>query len=162
MGVCYIPLTQGKWAVVDSTEAAMVAEHKWFADGFHRGSVNEQWYAARQVHHAGRKRKQTLHSFLTGFSLVDHRDGNGLNCVRLNMRPATKAENSFNRRKRAGTSSQYKGVAQRCPGGVWRAKICKSGKIQNLGSFSSEIEAALAYDIAAKSLFGEFARLNFP
>lgn len=82
---------------------------------------------------------------------------------RCNLRLATHQENCFNIRKRDGTSSKYKGVYFDTQNArTWRARIARDGKRRHLGSFRSEVEAAKAYDAAAKELFGEFAWLNFP
>lgn len=82
-----------------------------------------------------------------------------------NCRWVTESQQMMNRRKDrqyAGkpTSSSYKGV--RMLHGKWEARICASGQRITIGHFSSEIEAAKAYDSHAVSIFGEFARLNFP
>ncbi len=41
------------------------------------------------------------------------------------------------------------------------ATICHQGKKKYLGLYDDEIEAAEAYDDAAKDLFGEYACVNF-
>jgi hypothetical protein len=103
-----------------------------------------------------------MHTMLTGWSLVDHKNGNGLDNTRTNMREATNQENARNQHKRAGTSSQYKGVCFIPVGGRWMASICLSGRSVHLGYHATEELAALAYDTAAREHFGEFARPNFP
>lgn len=67
----------------------------------------------------------------------------------------------MNREKQKGTSSKFKGVCWHKRDNGWRAYIRKDGKQLYLGLFTSEAEAACAYDVKAKELFGEFARLNF-
>jgi hypothetical protein len=92
---------------------------------------------------------------------IDHIDGNGDNNKLNNLRLATRSENQCNRKKgTAKTSSQYKGVY--CNKNRWTASIVSQGKTKHLGSFSTELEAAQAYDIACKELHGEFGRPNFP
>lgn len=90
---------------------------------------------------------------------VDHRDNDGLNNRRYNLRVASVHQNSMNTRPRKGTS-KFKGVCFQK--NKWRATIMHNYKSIGLGSFDSEFEAALAYDKKAKELFGEFARLNNP
>lgn len=94
-------------------------------------------------------------------AFVDHINGDGLDNRRINIRVCSQTENMRNRRKFADATSKFKGVSSY---GVrrFRAYIYVDKKQINLGTFPSEVEAALAYDRAAKQMFGEFARLNFP
>lgn len=92
--------------------------------------------------------------------IVDHIDGDGLNNCRSNLRVATAAGNARNRRK-SQRSPGYKGVMYDPKGKRhWRAYIRCDGKKRHLGSFATAQEAAMAYNRAAITLFGEFARLN--
>lgn len=96
---------------------------------------------------------------------VDHKDLDGLNNQKHNLRTATKAQNCRNRGKRdhqggVPTTSRFKGVGMRRDTGRWRAFIRVRGLLIILGHFEDEIEAAKAYDRAARHHFGEFARLN--
>jgi hypothetical protein len=106
-----------------------------------------------------------LHRFVMGVSdpaiEVDHENHNGLNCQRYNLRKCVRGENSGNRRKLLG-SSQYKGVSWDRTRGLWRASITIYGRTKHLGSFRAEIDAARAYDDAARAAFGEFSCSNFP
>ena len=92
---------------------------------------------------------------------VDHRDRNGLNNQKRNLRFCTQSQNMMNLKSSTGTS-KYKGVSWNIKYKRWQSHIRLNYKLKNLGSYNSEIEAALAYDHAARELFGEFARLNFP
>lgn len=87
---------------------------------------------------------------------IDHKDGNGLNNQRANLRFATPAGNSVNRSGWARTG--YKGVGDQC--GKFQAHIRHNDKKIHLGTFRTAEEAALAYNVKAVELFGEFARLN--
>lgn len=88
---------------------------------------------------------------------VDHRDGDGLNNQRGNLRVCTHAQNMANRR--AYGVSRYLGVSYTDrPSKPWTAS-CKG---RHIGSFDREIEAALAYDLVAEQVHGPFARFNCP
>ena len=89
---------------------------------------------------------------------IDHRDTNGLNNTRANLRTATASQNAANQRKTRGTS-RYKGVYKPRRGG-WVAQIGAGRRHFYLGSFATEEDAARAYDRAAVALFGEYARPN--
>ena len=89
---------------------------------------------------------------------VDHRDGNGLNNQRANLRVCTPSQNQMNKKRPPFGSSVYKGV--RLNQGKWEVRISKNNKRIYLGRFDTEIEAALTWNEAAKNHHGEFAYLN--
>jgi len=101
-----------------------------------------------------------MHQMLTGFPKTDHKDGNGLNNKRDNLRVCNSNQNQHNRRKHKTGSSKYKGV-RLTPTGKWQARIKFHSKEIYIGSFDFEIDAAKAYDSKAKELFGEFCNTNF-
>jgi hypothetical protein len=93
---------------------------------------------------------------------VDHKDGDGLNNQRANLRPATNSRNGANRLySKPNPSSPYRGVWWAKVNKKWRSAIKVDGKYIHLGLFTDEVEAALAYDDAARKFFGEFSRPNF-
>ena len=92
---------------------------------------------------------------------VDHVDGNGLNNHRNNLRICSRAQNQHNRQKtRRQTSSEYKGVSWNKKDARWRAAIVLNSKQIHIGSFSTEHDAAIAYNNTAIRLFGGFAKIN--
>jgi PAS domain-containing protein len=109
----------------------------------------------------GITRSIRLHTFLTRWTLVDHRNGNGLDNRRENIRPALPRENSANQRLSTANSSGFKGVTLYKRTGRWRAHIAAGGRHMHIGYFTTPEEAARAYDERASELFGEFANLNF-
>jgi HNH endonuclease len=155
-----IPLTQGKVALVDDADFEWLSQWKWQA--VLEGHV---WYAIRTDRSGDRERKVKMHRLIMGEPEgveIDHQDGDGLNNQRGNLRQATHSQNHQNRRKIRGCSSKYKGVSWHKLCKRWQAYIKLSGVRRHLGLFKSEKVAALAYDFAARDLFGEFAKLNFP
>ena len=89
---------------------------------------------------------------------IDHADGDRRNNRIENLRAATWAQNQRNTGKRRQGTSKYKGVFRAAQ--KWLAQICHESKTRHLGSFDTELEAALAYNAAALELSGEFAFLN--
>ena len=155
-----IPLSQGQYALIDEQDHALVKGYHWFAV-----YVRFKWYAATCVRSKadGKWRQLRMHTVIMGAHGIDHRDGNGLNNSRSNLRIATQAQNCKNRSKtRAASSSPYKGVSWHKRIGKWQAYIMVNYQRQHLGSFDNPIEAAKAYDAAARAANGEFAKVNFP
>jgi hypothetical protein len=92
---------------------------------------------------------------------VDHIDGNSCNNKKTNLRLVTPSQNSWNQNKRRSTSSsKFKGVCLYKKLNRYRAYITKHGKRIDLGYYDSEIDAAMAYNKAAREMFGEYAKLN--
>ena len=91
---------------------------------------------------------------------VDHKNGNGLDNRRINLRLATRRQNSQNSRKRGNTSSKFKGVSFHKQSGKWRSRIIINGTECFLGLFDSEESAAQMYRSVALEVFGEFANFK--
>lgn len=153
-----IPLTRGKVAKVDDADFEALSKYNWQAY-----LSNRVWYARRrgspgeplvQMH------KQILNP--ARGERVDHRDSDGLNNQRYNIRTCSHYQNSCNRRKqKRRASSRYKGVVWDKDSSRWLAGIRVLTKFIYLGRFKAEIAAARAYDAASKRYHGEFGRPNF-
>jgi hypothetical protein len=152
----------GRVALVDDEDYELVMRHRWYLREVSRGD-RRPWgpYALTTIHQAERVTTPLMHNLIMGRTRIDHRNGNGLDNQRHNLRPATNGQNMHNRRANIGHSSQYKGVHWAANCGKWVARITLDGNRRCLGYFVNEVDAALAYDAAARELFGEFARPNF-
>lgn len=156
-----IKLTRGKVALVDDADFDWLNQLKWYASEAKKNT----FYAMRVNCYGGERVSIFMHRLIVGLTdrkiLVDHKDGNGLNNQRQNLRSATPTQNCYNRRfYKAKKSSKYKGVYLDRPGGSWYSKIQINRVRKYLGMFKSEIDAAIAYNEAATKYHGEFARLN--
>lgn len=163
-----ITLTDGSIAVVDRADYRVVAGHTWTA--VKRGRCVHACTRVR-VSDAGRRggwKTVYMHRMIMGNPLgqtVDHRDHDGLNNRRKNLRLGSQRQNTFNQRanETGRKKSRFKGVTRsdwnKNP--KWVATIAPAGRRINLGSFDVEEDAARAYDRAAVQHFGEYATLNF-
>lgn len=156
-----IPLTRGALAIVDDADYESVSQFRWQVvdcDG-HLYARRTRQYAERTE---GISTSEYMHRFLTGWPLVDHVNGIGLDNRRANLRPASPSENCANRAKTLrGSSSPFKGVTRYRRTGRWRAYVTEGGRQFHIGYFDTAEEAARAYDAEASARFGEFALLNF-
>lgn len=157
-----VPLTQGKVAFIDPEDVQRVTSgYTWAA----LRRENDVWYAVANIRgsrSAGRRgpRQIYMHTLVSGLSKPDHRDRNGLNNTKINLRAAEDWQNSGNTGKRKGTSSRFKGVTYVARTGRWAAQMHHRGHKIHLGYFTEEEEAARGYDRAAAAHFGEFAATN--
>jgi hypothetical protein len=103
-----------------------------------------------------------MHRLIAGFPpfRLDHRNQNGLDNRKRNLRRATRSENAANKAKPKNNTSGYKGVSWHALSNKWRAYIKVNQKWKHLGLFSSAKAAAKAYDLAARRWFGKFAYTN--
>jgi len=160
--VAYVPLTRGLCAVIDAADVQLVSGNRWYADRVRKTGL---FYASRIRRISGVRRTIRMHNVIMGEceGLIDHRDGDGLNNRRSNLRRCERPGlNQANRRRPPTNTSGFKGVVRTRNGKPWAAQIHVSGKNIYLGRFDSAHAAATAYDAAALKHFGEFASLNFP
>lgn len=157
-----IPLTQGFSTVVDPTDYEWLNQWKWcYGSGGYALRVKLTKNSAGKVNREGILMHRLIIGTPKGWD-TDHINGDTLDNRRCNLRICLHQENSRNRRKQGkAATSRYKGVTWHKYKKRWVARIVLSpGKTKSLGDFSTEKEAALAYNIAAINYFGGFAALN--
>jgi len=153
-----IPLTKGYLALVDDEDYERVTLFKWCAHvkpgkNFHRV------YAVRSIRVDGKKTFIYMHRFvLRHDGPVDHKDNNGINNQKHNIRPTTVGQNATNRRQ--VSSRRFRGVRFIESGQTYRAEIKVDGVSHQIGNFKTEEDAATAYNFRAFELVGDFARFN--
>jgi hypothetical protein len=156
-----IKLTQGKVALVDDSDFEKIANYKWYASKY-----KKIWYAERTGRTpSGRRYTIRMHRQILGLQYrdgfqIDHRNRNGLDNQRINLRVCTQTENCYNKKHQESKSSTFQGVSWCNTRFQWRACITYKNKQKFLGYFDFEEDAAEVYNIAAEKCFGEFASLN--
>lgn len=149
-----IPLTQGKFALVDDEDFEYLNKFKWYA---HK-KRNGDFYVRRA------SPRVDMHRLVLGTPkgfVTDHIDCNGLNNQRNNLRVCNNAQNQYHQKiRKKNKTSVYKGVYWHKKSKKWLTKIKASGKFIYLGIFLSEKQAAFEYNKAAKKYHGEFAYFN--
>lgn len=159
-----IPLTQGKFAIVDDEDFEYLNQFNWCAN-----KIGNTYYAVRVLYlGGGRKNQKRKKIFMHRQILnaqdgeeVDHRNHCTLDNRKQNIRFCTHSQNNQNRNPYKNTSSKFKGVSWNKRDKKWEVQIMLNGKTIHLGLFFDEIEAANAYDDKARELFSEFAKTNF-
>jgi hypothetical protein len=156
------PKARGRVALVDDADYELAMSYRWqiYERARQNGNINGPYARTSLPRRNGHRSTLYLHTLLTGYTQTDHRDGNGLNCQRYNMREATDAQNAQNRGVRSDSTSGYKGICLDRPSGRWRASIGTPRR--HLGMFATPEEAAKAYDRAAREAWPDHCRLNFP
>lgn len=153
--IAYVPLTDGLFACIDSEDVPLVSHVSWSAIKTNRHSTTH--YAVGKPRGDGKH--VYLHRFLSDTTKdVDHRNINGLDCRRDNLRPATEGQNAANRDVQANSQSGYKGVSRcsKCKN-KWIASV-KFGSVRIRKRFDSLEEAVSARERYASELHGEFSR----
>ncbi len=150
----YIPLTQGRQAIVDDDDYEALKVVKWYVSS---------GYAVRSVASSGPRRQVVIrmHRLIACAPdgiWTDHINGNRLDNRKCNLRICTPAENNRNVGKRKHNTSGYKGVSMHIRNHCFTAQIRVHGTLFYLGSFSTAAKAHEAYKAAVKIYHGEFAR----
>jgi hypothetical protein len=156
-----IYLGQGQWTILNSRDYYRLKYFRWFVF-----ATSGKFYAHRCAIIKNRNTKRiSMHREIMNApkgKLVDHRNGDSLDNRRVNLRFATNRQNLQNKRKTTSkTTSLFRGIYRYRKYG-WVPLIKYRGKRIWLGIFDNEVDAAKAYDKAARKYFGQFARLNFP
>ncbi len=146
-----IQLTQNKFALVDDKDYVLVSQYNWYYNNGY----------AKTYHKGKRIRMHRLILNASKRQQVDHRDRNGLDNRRSNLRICTIQENNRNVGLRKDNTSGYKGVSLDKTTGHWKPLVYVNGEAKTFGQFKDKHHAALAYDLWATFFHGEFASTNF-
>lgn len=149
-----IRLSQGKYAIVDDRDYDELSQWKWkYSNG----------YAVRSVYQNGKQRTISMHRMVANTPSgkdTDHISGNTLDNRRENLRVCSHAENQRNRKMSKNNKSGYKGVVWAKHTMRWKTQIMVENKPKHIGYFNNIIDAAIAYNLAALCVYGQYARLN--
>jgi hypothetical protein len=157
-----ITLNDGQFTIVDPDVYYRLNDFDWCAKG-----SNGHTYVVRFVTTPKNGTKTIyLHREITNApfgKIVDHKNNDSLDNRIDNLRLATRSQNGCNSHiDKSKTSSRYRGVHFRKKSGKWAAAIRNKSEKVWLGSFQNELDAAHAYDLAARKYHKVFARVNFP
>lgn len=152
-----------EFVLVDDEDVEKISHYTWRTSCHRKGHTTV--YVVTDVRTEEKTIKILLHRLILNAPagvLVDHKNRNGLDNRKANLRLATNGQNVANRPGWVKSSSKFKGVYWDSSRLKWRASIEHNGKKYSIGRFSLEEDAAKAVDVKAVELFGEFAYLNFP
>jgi hypothetical protein len=145
--------------IIDDEDYDKVKNYKW---GVNKDHDKDIFYVISPVKNQSKDIK--LHRLIMDCppdKIIDHINHNPLDNRKCNLRICTRAENNKNSQKRKdGFTSKYKGVSLRSDSGKYAAQISHKSKTHHIGLYTSEKDAALAYNEAAIKYHGEFALLN--
>ncbi len=154
----FIPVLGAGFAIVDDEDYERLSAYSWFPYCY--GSATYPKTNTPRIN--GVRTSLAMHQMIlpkrAGY-IIDHKDTDGMNNQRHNLRYATRGQNKMNSIKRKASSSKYKGVSV-LPGNKWKASFKANGNETRIGVFDNEIDAARAYDREILIAHGEFARPN--
>jgi phage-related protein len=150
-----IALTRGMVTLVSDCDYEELNKHKWSAQ-----KGGKTFYAVRRNFLSNVSMHRVILNIPYG-AQVDHKDGNGLNNTRSNLRIATRSQNQANRKISSNNTSGFKGIYWNAGFRKWRAIVICNKKTFYAGYYDTAEEAARAYDKKARELFGEYAKTNY-
>jgi hypothetical protein len=159
--VLQIPLPCGRFALADKEDFPLLSSRSWRAQ-INGPNAIYAVYSQYRKHLGLNALTVGMHRVVMNAprdQIIDHINGDGLDNRRRNLRIVSSLQNMQNRMKHTVGQSTYKGI--RPLKGRWEARITYGGRRKSIGWFDTEIQAAQAYDTAARSIFGEFCCLNF-
>jgi len=151
----WIPLTKGQFALVDEEDYGKLSEWGWT---YHKSSGYALRYSQITMH----RQIMNLLNISPKEIQVDHINHNKLDNRKVNLRTVSRQQNRFNLSKYKNNTSGFKGVSWHRNHQHWVARIQVDNRPIAIGSYNDKIQAAKAYDEAAKFYHKEFAYLNFP
>lgn len=154
-----IKLTQNKFALVSDRDYYKLNKFKWYPDK----GTNTFYVVRNSKDIFGKHLKVRMHHDILGKFVgkeIDHKDGNGLNNQRSNLRICSHSENQHNRNKYKCNTSGYKGVSWHKGKSKWSAQIRMSGVLIHLGDYTSKLKAYKAYCEACRKYHGKFSNIK--
>lgn len=142
----------------DDEDHGKILKHTWGISKY-----GNNFYAKTMIGEKNKQKILYLHRFILNAKygdIIDHKDNNTLNNKKSNIRFCSHQNNMMNRKPEKNSSSKFKGIYYNKNSNLWHSQIYKNFKKIHLGYFENEIDAALAYNGAAKYLFGKYAYLN--
>jgi len=154
-----IQLTKGQTTLVDDEDFEYLNQFRWSA---YRARDNDSFYALRSYRDdQGKRINVSMHRVIMDAPKgmdVDHKDRDGLNNQRANLRVCTRSQNQLNTFGKGNSRSAYKCVDWHKRNKKWRVRVLKEGTRKEIGYFETELEAGIIANITIRRYHGEFAR----